>query len=199
MALAFKSWWKPSFTFSISGASRGIFPSNLASVFYSLFFPSVRLFLSFCMCVLGSEGYLIIQFVFLFYPVFINSAVFSTFFGHHLCSHNLMIEYGLKLRLFLGGIAVFSILYSLTQLCFRLCCFDCLGWGCPSLILKKILILGVWSDESVLFSAATRDRADGQIQYGFGIQSENLREARFISLQELLCFDWINYLLIYHD
>lgn len=49
------------------------------------------------------------------------------------------------------------------------------------------------------FFPATRDRADGQLQYGFGLQSESLREARFISLEALLCFDSIDSLLIYHD
>ncbi|CAJ2663543.1 unnamed protein product [Trifolium pratense] len=33
MALAFKSWWKPSFTFNISGDNRWIFFCNLATLF----------------------------------------------------------------------------------------------------------------------------------------------------------------------
>jgi len=46
------------------------------------------------------------------------------------------------------------------------------------------------------FSPATRDRADGQVQYGFGLQSESLREARFISLEAVLYFDSVDSLLI---
>lgn len=48
------------------------------------------------------------------------------------------------------------------------------------------------------FSPATRDRADGQVQYGFGLQSESLREARFISLEALLYFDSVDSLLTQH-
>jgi len=64
-------------------------------------------------------------------------------------------------------------------------------------------VLGVDSKESMIdnastwfevlrmscYSVATRDRADGKMQYGFGIQSENLREARFVSYIELLFLD----------
>jgi len=51
---------------------------------------------------------------------------------------------------------------------------------------------GTWMFEVLRMSCyfvATRDRADGKMQYGFGIQSESLREARFVSYTELLFLD----------